>query len=680
MSTTNVDIIQVDTQPSIKSIKDLRARIKELKDQLVQLDEGTDEYNKTARECGEAIHQLQVITETTRGFTSDFGDVLGNISTTAAGLVGGINAISSAIKIFGGESELAQEAMLKLQQSMAIVQGLSAIDAGIKSFKKLIPIIKAATTAMRSFAAANPFTAILVAATALVGVITAVIRSMDDGARQAERFAGSVSESLKQIDGMKKLHTWQLEYAEACGATTEEIEAMTRAQLENNRAQAEALTIAAQRKMEESIGNKKEFEQYQKAYQEAMDKWREISDEQLQFELNTLTADVKRRREAIKQSIADAKKAAAERIKIADDEYNHKKTLLDQEYEYQSSQLDPKDLKANYKLTKKYYEDLEALQIAYRDRVAARKKTADYDPVKDLDAANSAIISTQKNLNKLIADWQKVQEEARKATLQESANAQISETNIINQRELTELQHKHNLALREGTLTEAQLLAMDKERLQLQLEQFNGRYEELQMKLDSELISQIEYNEALANLQNEQLLLEDEIAQKSIDIEKAKVAAKLEEQKKLIEGYTQVADSVGDALGSIASMMDEESEGYRALMITQTIISMLSGSVKAWTAAMDLGMPMGAIVGAAQSAAIIANGVATIAKMKTASGNTSVSSSATSIASATPTTQTYMSGSYQQTETKPDTRVYVLESDISNVQRNVRTGVRESTF
>lgn len=141
MSTVPVDVVKIDTSQSIKSVSDLRKYIKQLKDQMVGLEEGSEEFLELANKIGEANHQMIAINETVKGFSSDFGDVLGNISTTAAGVVGGINAISSAVKIFGGESELAQEAMLKLQQSMAIVQGLSAIDAGIKSFKKLIPVL-----------------------------------------------------------------------------------------------------------------------------------------------------------------------------------------------------------------------------------------------------------------------------------------------------------------------------------------------------------------------------------------------------------------------------------------------------------------------------------------------------------------------------------------------------------
>ena len=151
----------------------------------------------------------------------------------------------------------------------------------------------------------------------------------------------------------------------------------------------------------------------------------------------------------------------------------------------------------------------------------------------------------------------------------------------------------------------------------------------------------------------------------------------------MVKSYQEVSSAIEDVLGGIAANMDENSAEYKAIMIAQTIISMLSGSVKAWTAAMDLGMPIGPIVGAIQSAAIIANGVATINKMKqttkdsTSTGNISSAASSTAMH---PTQNVYINNDAVPMENVADTRVYVLESDITSTQRSSRVQVSEATF
>lgn len=272
MSTVPVDVVKIDTSQSIKSVSDLRKYIKQLKDQMVGLEEGSEEFLELANKIGEANHQMIAINETVKGFSSDFGDVLGNISTTAAGVVGGINAISSAVKIFGGESELAQEAMLKLQQSMAIVQGLSAIDAGIKSFKKLIPVIKLATAAMRSFAMSNPFTAIIAGATMLIGLIAGIASALDKSAekamKNAEEFAKAQEKQFKSLDKAKERQEYELKYAKALGKSTAEIYKMEKAQLENNMAVAKSIMLKAKAAWQDETdaeAKKKLLEEYNKA-------------------------------------------------------------------------------------------------------------------------------------------------------------------------------------------------------------------------------------------------------------------------------------------------------------------------------------------------------------------------------------------------------------------------------
>ena len=63
MATENVEILQVNTQPSVKSVADLKREIKELKGQLLGLEQGTAEYNKVLTEVANKTHDLKEVQE-----------------------------------------------------------------------------------------------------------------------------------------------------------------------------------------------------------------------------------------------------------------------------------------------------------------------------------------------------------------------------------------------------------------------------------------------------------------------------------------------------------------------------------------------------------------------------------------------------------------------------------------
>lgn len=172
--------ININTSNSQTSVKQLRQEIKSLRDTLLNLEQGTAEYTKVAQECGEKLHNLREVTEQTQSFSSDFGDVLSNITKTTSGLVGGIGALQGAINLLGGDTKVAVEAIAKLQSIMAISQGLAQVDTAIKSFKKLLPLIRTATVAMRTLAMSTPFTAAIAGATALAGGIALVVNKLKE--------------------------------------------------------------------------------------------------------------------------------------------------------------------------------------------------------------------------------------------------------------------------------------------------------------------------------------------------------------------------------------------------------------------------------------------------------------------------------------------------------------------
>lgn len=165
------------------------------------------------------------------------------------------------------------------------------------------------------------------------------------------------------------------------------------------------------------------------------------------------------------------------------------------------------------------------------------------------------------------------------------------------------------------------------------------------------------------------------------------------------KGYGQMAAAglavASNVMGALADEQDKTTEeGFersKKFQIAQAVMATLAGIVSAWTSAMEFGPILGPILGAALSAMMATVGGKQIAEIKKQTFNGEGSDSLSSAASATPNlsaiqmmdtgvqTTTNIEGASVET-TVTDTRVYVVESDISNSQNNVKTTVAEATF
>lgn len=133
----------------------LRGDIQKLKLELDGLTEGTAEYDRVAGLLSTKMKTQADRMEFLRASSADFGDVVGNTAKTMAGMVGTYSAISNAIGLFAGDNEELQKTLLRVQQLMGIIQGLSAIDEGIKGFERLKANIKGYVNELKSAADAT---------------------------------------------------------------------------------------------------------------------------------------------------------------------------------------------------------------------------------------------------------------------------------------------------------------------------------------------------------------------------------------------------------------------------------------------------------------------------------------------------------------------------------------------
>ena len=144
MSTTKTKVIDIDTSGAVKNVENLthsfvplRQQIKQLRDQLAQLEVGSEEFNKISKELADLQQKNIEITEAAKYSNKDFGAVMSSLTKVSLGLAGGISAISASISLLGGDSEKVQKALAPLTLIMGTIQSFSAIDDGIKSLQGL---------------------------------------------------------------------------------------------------------------------------------------------------------------------------------------------------------------------------------------------------------------------------------------------------------------------------------------------------------------------------------------------------------------------------------------------------------------------------------------------------------------------------------------------------------------
>ena len=191
---------------------------------------------------------------------------------------------------------------------------------------------------------------------------------------------------------------------------------------------------------------------------------------------------------------------------------------------------------------------------------------------------------------------------------------------------------------------------------------------------------------------------------------------KKEEAMSLLNTYGQVAQGVGDLMGTISDIWQDsikervkngkiteeegkkEFEKSKKLQIATAIINGLAGVAMAVSTAMSLGPIAGPIMAAVNSAMVIATTAAQIAKIKSTTfdsgGGGSMGGEVSAQATPTPAAMEYVpnystniTGESETVnlanavnEGQKDQRVYVVESDINEAGKRVEVRESESTF
>lgn len=148
-------VISVDTKSSNKSINSLKKDIDALTNSLNDLEIGTKEYNETLSLLGKRQSEFNKINEQIARSSRTTAQRFESVAKISTGLASGYGAATAAITLFGKESEDLNKVMVKLQSTIALVQGVGGIKDLIEElpalgnwFKKLVDYITSFNTGL----------------------------------------------------------------------------------------------------------------------------------------------------------------------------------------------------------------------------------------------------------------------------------------------------------------------------------------------------------------------------------------------------------------------------------------------------------------------------------------------------------------------------------------------------
>lgn len=189
-------VISIDTKSSNKSINSLKKDIDALSSSLNDLEIGTKEYNETLALLGKRQSEFNKINEQIARSSRTTAQRFESVAKISTGLASGYGAATAAITLFGKESEDLNKVMVKLQSTIALVQGIG----GIKDLLEELPTLGNWFKKLTDFI--SPFnTGLNNAAKNLNQIDTSKLNSIGTSVGNVGTELGNISKVVKDLEG-----------------------------------------------------------------------------------------------------------------------------------------------------------------------------------------------------------------------------------------------------------------------------------------------------------------------------------------------------------------------------------------------------------------------------------------------------------------------------------------------
>lgn len=388
MAITTLEI-DVNTGDSVKSLSDLKNEFKDIQNQLTGLIPGTEEYVTALKKLGQVKDDIGDLRAEIDGFAGADAKIVA-VTNVVGGLASGFAAAEAAGQLFGGESELISESMAKLQQTMALAQGIQGLAGMGDSLKVVGNLLKSTTIGTKlvtaaqwlwnAAQAANPIGLIIAAVAALTAGIYLLVKSQESAIESEKKLIAERETEIKQLERLKSsiegVQDFQTQLAKASGKSINEIRDLEdkqyRERLDN--------LIELRRKTQLNIDTIAKARL--KADEDESKELKEKQDDLIKKEEGYYQEILKLQRERAvrdQQRITDDKKAEEEKLK------NAKEKAKEQHDVAKDLQRKLEDLRAQ-NIQNEEQRQLRILELAYkRERAELKSKGANNELLLQLD-------------------------------------------------------------------------------------------------------------------------------------------------------------------------------------------------------------------------------------------------------------------------------------------------------
>lgn len=693
-------IINIETKQSQENVGNLRKEIKTLKEQLYQLEEGTDEYNRVQKELGERLFKVKDEQEKANLQAKDWGVQLSNATRVMNGAIGGVTALTSTLSLMGveiGEDEKLTQSLIK---AMAILQGISAVEGAIDSFRALASAIKTSTIATKGLATAmnflksHPIIAVLSVVTAVGGAVWGIVEGMKSSNDEAKKLTKTLQETqFEELTNKLNGDSFETKKLQTSGASEQEV--LNQKQKEFNEIQKEAnKLIELQRTLIKY--SKDEDKAKMQGQIDSMEKLLKKKEEELtqEQELIKIKDEKAKKEEALAKSEEARQKRQQEHEEylnsLPSEEYKQKYELQkgynqglisELDYKRQILAIDSENIRIEKQNTENAGKELsQEWYDKELDRIKLMKEVDELIKQQAVDEkeANNEKENTLKNLDIEIQYLQKKKDVQAKSQLTDEEKQGLSKRDI------------NKLEIAKQTVVNEELLQIEKEyedaKYQMQVDAWNREEELLNLKLKNQIISMEEFNNSINELNIQRTQQEQEQINKRIEQDKLEAEAKKKIEDLIKQQQLELTSAIGGLLGGIADNLSEETEAYKHLKAAEAIINTLSASVSVFTQMSAETGGWGIALAIAEASGIIASGMATVRQIyavDTSGGKNNTNYNLTSGANAsinknysnarlTDSNGVEVDIPAEISKSMSNIRVWVSASDITNTQNDMK--------
>lgn len=609
-------------------IKSLKAQLKEMKNELLGLDQGSDRFKELSKQAGELTDRIGDVNDKVKALSSDTKKLDALVGVGSA-IAGGFQAAQGAMALFGSNSKEVERAIQNIIAVQGVLNGVQQVGqfltakgivqdalatAALSVKAGVLKVVTAAQWLWNAAISANPIGVIVIAVTALTVGIYKLAKGLKEGTITIEDINKVLWRMIMPLQLIVDLYN---ELTQTATDNQSILERNSAANTDNfNKRMAE---IKAERD-EQAKAHTERQEQFDRQ----IERYEAEGKSSYALRLSKLE-DIKAEKEAILQSNKDIIQATVDRYTV-------------------EAQLRGKSLE----------EFLASIGIQYETQKAFLEESLKDQEEAIYDAETDIIALKTDSANKAAEiERQRLADEA-------AARKKAEEEEEARQRALIESQ-----------------MELTRNRNQVLLEQEQAR---LDAEFDA-MEAQIDAENAL----KDQLLEQDK--------------ARNAERQKLAQDFAKATIDLANTVFTITNALgkqDEESrlkrakrqfEINKALSIADATISTINGVVNALSEKSILPAPFSTIARAVNAASVAAAGLANIAKIGAQKFDGGVASpvlgsggdsSGGAGGSTTPQITPIQAGStFLNAEPQ---KVFVLESDITGVQKKVSAIESEATF